>query len=63
MPIQHSDYSFTHAQIREKLNNWTLEPFTQDELDNINRNLSTSNDPITYGENDIESLILELSAD
>jgi hypothetical protein len=58
-------YSFTTLQILQAIAYWPHEPFTLKELDFLlkhflNKDLTLDNGSYEYGENDIESFILEI---
>ena len=52
-----TNLKFTRSQILNAIKNWKHEPFTPKELTFLNK--SFTKESYTYGENDIESLILE----
>ena len=59
-----SNYSFTQTEILTAIANWSLEPFTLEELNFLLKKFTFTDYPkdnadISYGENNIESLILE----
>lgn len=59
-----NDYHFTQTEILNKIGNWELEPFTLAELTYLLKQFTFTdyqkdNPTFTFGENDIESLILE----
>lgn len=59
-----TDYSFTQTEILTAIANWKLEPFTLEELNFLLKEFTFTDYPkdnadISYGENDIESLILD----
>lgn len=63
-PNTMTDYSFTQTEILTVIANWKLEPFTLDELNFLLKRFTFKDYPqdnasISYGENDIESLILD----
>lgn len=59
-----TDYQFTQTEILNKIGNWELEPFTLPELNFLLKRFTftdhqSDNPSFTFGENDIESFILE----
>lgn len=59
------DYEFTQLEALTKIANWKLEPFTLGELNFLLKHFTyedhtNDNSSYSYGENDIESFILEI---
>ena len=57
-----SDTTFTSTQLINQINNWALEPLTEQEKQYL-LSFAQSQDTFEYGEDDIESLLLEALSD
>lgn len=60
MPLLNQDTTFTKEQMLNRINAWTLEPLTPKEIQFLHESISTHTGDYQYGQNDIDSLILEL---
>ena len=57
-----SDFTFTKSQLINAINNWALEPLTDTEKSYLTERINEQEEH-TYGQNDIESLLLEYLSD
>lgn len=60
MPLLPGDTTFTKEQLLNRINTWTLEPFTLPEITYLKDSISKHPGDYQYGQNDIDSLILEI---
>ena len=60
--MQTTDFTFTQSQLLNCLDNWKLEPFTPNEYRFIS-NYIKQYESFDYGQDDMESLILEILSD